>query len=1014
MYDFEEQGDRSAGGSPSARDKLLNRWLGRQNERSQSSSLGDMHHTRTSTSRSLHEDDNPARRVRSPYRRRRYWPPGPIVEDAVESLAKEYSSANMSDSAYESGDEPQVRGSIDQQPIILEAAETSVRSDSIDASSIDSMENARERRAAMASGPDDSRYAPTPKHARGEASSTKRSEARYAQMQNEPQEDAHSWRGSDSEIIQMPKRSQEEVRSRKTSDGQELSSKSRDVSRVRGRNNGRDGLERQRSRRRSIPRLDTNFDEPSLHPERRAPSPYSFVPTSQRQGKGQGTTSSVEQFLSPESYRSNDLPSDAENKRNGSYNVSRDSLREIKADPYDLVVKEGAHHERRRSGRYSFVNGDVNSSKSVEPSPGRRSDRPRSPTREPGTPGSVKMGKPFHPGDSKTSESQRERRRPGKIQLPDQTLYTKPRMDDTSDESEGERHCRRTRKFRSPLVTPDGIRLPKSEESYFNLPVSSHRRQVSGKYARGDARRLEELKSDELSFRQPSSPHERSRPSTPTLQSAQGLASPGLGSSSFPWGEVLPSSSSISSRSSRFGSRPGSSGGSTPPSPASSSFSSSPQSYRKEPFHAPRTSLDSQTRGRRSRPPSPSELSHPEQSITPRPRPSQANRKATLPPTSNQTAGSGSVSQPSTHYSDYLEIRPRIDVISPGNSRKTPSYLHEHDKTPTDLTPTPQPSPRSSRESSPISTARAKLKTSPLPPCPRPQLTRGHNDWYTLVNFGKFDICPSCLNDAIGSTPHRAYFVPSAPRPAGSEVKCDFSLPWVRVAWVLTLKQRRRNLDLVYATARIAATLKACPRATGADRQYYSVIHPDTGNPVANFDVCPCCRESLEALLPQLRGVFVKSYPSGPVRKCDLRFDSKRFLGFVDELEATAKRAARSSGSGIPDMRPFANYACERASMRECPGSEAVPARGWHIIPKMPDFTVCEECFHDDVWPKVESGSALADRFSRRLQLVASHDHGVLCRLASPRMKEVWRRAVERDDIEFLKREVKDEIRGSR
>ncbi|KAI9754689.1 MAG: hypothetical protein M4579_004594 [Chaenotheca gracillima] len=956
--------DGSAGSSPAAsssiRDTLLNKWWRNPNEKSPSSPSAESPSDFLSVERPPRDSKSPARRLRSPYRRKKY-PPRPIVEDAAESLAKEYAAGNHSDSAYESGEEPQVRGSIDQQPIILDAVDP-VSSGSSDGSGDESFGTARDR--------------PVNK------SNNARPAEHYKPSKNV-----------------LP--DYESKPASKTQGGQE---KRRDDLRGKPRERLHERGNEQR-KKPDVPPLNTELEEPPRLYERRAASPYTFTPT-RAPRETASRTPLEEHFLSPESYHA---PKFAGTRRSGSYTLSRDALQGLQNDEKISSNREKDHNERGRSTKHLSVNADQRSSHSMDPGSTRRWERRRSSSAEPALPAAIRPEQFARRPESGASTPRRESRAPGRIVLPDRGPFVSPKIDYSSEESEYERPRHRPRRNRTPLVTPDGQRVPSQEESYFTLPKPSHRRHDSGTHHRADTKRLEELKSAEFPLRQPSSPTGRSRPSTPSLHSGHGPVTPGVGSSSFPRSDSLPSSTGSSSRT---GSRPGSSAGSTPPSPGSPLHHSSSTPIHVDPSRSSRPSADSANRGRRA---GLDELSYPEPSVTPRPGPHQGGRSSTFP---TQHVAPSSV--PSTLPNDFLAVRPRLDVASSGQTRRSHSYAPDRDARPSSPHASPRPSPRSSRESSPTSLAREKLKVAPLPPCPRSQYTRGYNDWSSLVNFPDFNICPACLNGSFGSTPHRGYFVPAPPRPAGSEIKCDFSLPWIRVAWVLTLKQRKKTLELVYATARIASTFRPCPRASGAERQWHGVIHPDTGHPVSNFNVCPCCKESLEALLPQLRGVFVPTArpPHGSGRICDLRFDSKRFLGFVDELESTAKQCTRSSSGsssmGIPDMRSFAKYAAKRVSLRECPGPDPTAGRGWHIITSMPEFTVCEECFHDDVVPAIGTGSGVANQFARRLQLVAPPDQTVVCRMASPRMKELWRQTIDRNDMEFLRRGVWEDVWGSR
>ena len=72
-------------------------------------------------------------------------------------------------------------------------------------------------------------------------------------------------------------------------------------------------------------------------------------------------------------------------------------------------------------------------------------------------------------------------------------------------------------------------------------------------------------------------------------------------------------------------------------------------------------------------------------------------------------------------------------------------------------------------------------------------------------------------------------------------------------------------------------------------------------------------------------------------------------------------------------------------------------------MPQIPELTVCEECYDEVIWPLIEAGSALAGRFNRTLQLVASSNVGVSCQLYSRRTRKVFEEACRRDDFTGLR-----------
>lgn len=253
----------------------------------------------------------------------------------------------------------------------------------------------------------------------------------------------------------------------------------------------------------------------------------------------------------------------------------------------------------------------------------------------------------------------------------------------------------------------------------------------------------------------------------------------------------------------------------------------------------------------------------------------------------------------------------------------------------------------------------------------------------------------------INATEYRSYFEPAASRPLHLRIKCDFSLPWVRMAWNLTLRQKRSNFRLVEDIANIDATTEPCPSNEPSTQWWYTVYDPDTNRRLSEFDVCQYCVKCLETLSPTLKGVFQRSNDGPQFRACDLRFSSHRFLGYIQQLEAAASEAEKSKKP--IDLHSFTDYTRKRTSMRECAGAHLLHEQPWHIRPDVPDFTVCEECYHDVVWESITGGSEVADKFSRRMQPVGKRDEAKMCMLGTEEMREVWRLAVGREEVEVLK-----------
>lgn len=184
-----------------------------------------------------------------------------------------------------------------------------------------------------------------------------------------------------------------------------------------------------------------------------------------------------------------------------------------------------------------------------------------------------------------------------------------------------------------------------------------------------------------------------------------------------------------------------------------------------------------------------------------------------------------------------------------------------------------------------------------------------------------------------------------------------------------------------------------------AVRKWYSIIDPQTGHPIRNFDVCLACVKSIETLLPSLKGVFVKTdhnYPPNLPRVCDMRFDSKRFIHYFDSLETTADTASDSRYQ--VDTTELASLVKRFASLPECRRDTTLSNSYWYIITQLPDFTVCPECFDEVVLPGLAKGKAIPAMFNKAMQRRESAS----CQLYSERMRDIFEKAVNGNDYKLL------------
>lgn len=102
-----------------------------------------------------------------------------------------------------------------------------------------------------------------------------------------------------------------------------------------------------------------------------------------------------------------------------------------------------------------------------------------------------------------------------------------------------------------------------------------------------------------------------------------------------------------------------------------------------------------------------------------------------------------------------------------------------------------------------------------------------------------------------------------------------------------------------------------------------------------------------------------------------------------------------------------------RASLRchaetECQHDAVLKDAVWFTMRDIPELTVCAACFDEVVRPAIDSGGNAKPlvNFYTRPQIRASAS----CMLYSARMREVFRRAVARDDLKLLERTVRERI----
>ncbi|KAI4137690.1 MAG: hypothetical protein L6R39_007149 [Caloplaca ligustica] len=306
---------------------------------------------------------------------------------------------------------------------------------------------------------------------------------------------------------------------------------------------------------------------------------------------------------------------------------------------------------------------------------------------------------------------------------------------------------------------------------------------------------------------------------------------------------------------------------------------------------------------------------------------------------------------------------------------------------------------------SPTATRAASVGAPPatLPPCPRSRPVAGYNDWYSLRDDPTFKICPAC-RQAVSHAGYGRHLVPAFSKSPERPVQCSFSIPWIRMAYLLMVKKRRSDLSLLYDMADVAEDTPPCPGKKSMAGEWYRIYDVDSDRNVPGFYACPYCIRSLETIFPVLKGVFHKSRSRHSLeeRTCSLRSDSSRFATYVDLLEDTANQA--NEFRRAPNTYRFVELAKKMEAIPPCSRDDMLRGRTWHVIPKLPEFTACSECYEDVVWPAVLQGLPLALQFTRTPQAVERPHVGVSCQMYSSKMRKVFSQACEEDDLDYLRK----------
>ncbi|KAJ6108732.1 hypothetical protein N7512_008569 [Penicillium capsulatum] len=279
----------------------------------------------------------------------------------------------------------------------------------------------------------------------------------------------------------------------------------------------------------------------------------------------------------------------------------------------------------------------------------------------------------------------------------------------------------------------------------------------------------------------------------------------------------------------------------------------------------------------------------------------------------------------------------------------------------------------------------------------------GHQDWSTLKGLTHLDICPSCMSQ-IGTSRFRDFFIPSLPKLPNQKTRCAFANAWARLAWTQMVKKKHDSLEMLYQMTRPPPGARPCSGRILTDQPWHRIVDPETGMYLPRFHICSSCARNVRVLMPAHRDTF-QPCPEPQERVCDFVTTSPRFIQFIDLLDSAAARA-EADATRRPDPREFLAYARRKVVLRDCRRDR--PTLGtWHYIPSMPEFSVCEDCYDEVVWPLAKSHHPIARMFSTSMRLLPGDGPNrcreASCQLYSGRMRARFRDAVAKDDLSSLR-----------
>ena len=372
--------------------------------------------------------------------------------------------------------------------------------------------------------------------------------------------------------------------------------------------------------------------------------------------------------------------------------------------------------------------------------------------------------------------------------------------------------------------------------------------------------------------------------------------------------------------------------------------------------------------------------------------------------------------------------------------RRAHSTVHGNRPDLRDIGPSP------SRQGSLVTTTQPHYTPSP---CPRTVPQTGHHDW-SILQSGPTSlvICPSCRQtwSSFHDFAHK-YLIPAPRALTDQPTRCTFTDPWFSLAWSQLQTMRKPDIDLIYDVAENLADEQPCPdNLATSKRAWYRIADPATGEQISGFEVCGTCFYNVEILWPAAQDVFQKinSRHTNAKRLCALRPSGRRRFGIYTDVLADIQRQSEEKRSKAADnAKPLVETVDKLRHIRECRRDKLLENEYWHIIPSLPELTVCEDCYDEVVAPMAKDGSSIASKFSQRSRPLnnkkrdssrvrggnnddsrrtkSNNDEDddeesklSSCQLYSARMRATFKEACQKEDIKFLEDKAWDRYDAER